>query len=172
MNNNPNEINTAQKRDKLTEKAFMHSIAVSVICVVLCAVALCSATWAWFSGDVTSSENTIKTGYCNVTISVKDGDTAVDVKTGTTDTYTLLKDAEYVITISAEGTVSSSYCKLIIDGVEFYTDQVDTGSSISFALTYSDDTDVQIISRWGTYSGEIRDFVDGGEYLDSAVFSN
>ena len=176
MNNNPNEINiTTAKPDKLTEKAFMQSIAVSVVCVLLCAVALCSATWAWFSGDVTSSENTIKTGYCNITITVNDGSSDIAVKDGTTDVYTLEAGKTYTVSITSDGNVKSSYCKIVIDGSEHYTQQIKTqapGNSITFTLAADVDTDVQIITRWGTYSGDERDFVDGGDYTIPFVDDN
>lgn len=158
----------------MTEKAFMHSIAVSVFCVLICAVALCSATWAWFSGDVTSSDNEIKTGYCDITISVNDGALDVAVKDGTSDVYTIEAGKTYTVSITSDGNVSSSYCKIVIGGNEHYTQQINTqapGNRISFTLTAENDTDVQIISRWGVYSGEQRDFVDGGVYtipLDNA----
>ena len=170
MNNNPNEINiTTAKPDKLTEKAFMQSIAVSVVCVLLCVVALCSATWAWFKGDVTSSDNTIKAGYCNVTIDVKDGETTVPANVGTAGIYTFEGGKTYTVTITSEGDVKSSYCKLVIGGEDYYTQQISThapGNVISFTLTFDEDTNVQIIGRWGTYSGEVRDFIDGGEYTN------
>ena len=177
MNNNPNEINmTTVKPDKLTEKAFARSIAVSIFCVVLCAVALCSVTWAWFKGDVTSSDNTIKAGYCNVTIDVKDGDTTVSAHVGTTGVYTFKAGKTYTVTITSEGDVKSSYCKLVIGDNAYYTQQISThapGNFISFTLTFDADTVVQILDRWGTYSGEVRDFIDGGNYVNLiAVIDN
>ena len=138
---------TTVKPDKLTEKAFTQSIAVSIICVLLCAVALCSATWAWFKGDVTSSDNTIKAGYCNVTIEVKDGDTTVPANVGTAGVYTFEAGKTYTVTVTSEGDVKSSYCKLVIGGEEYYTQQISThapGNVISFTLTFDADTTVQI----------------------------
>ena len=168
MNNNPNEINTSTtKPDKLTEKAFMQSIAVSIVCVVLCAVALCSATWAWFKGEVTSSDNTIKAGYCDVTIQVSEGGVNIPANAGTNGVYSLDAGKTYTVEIVVDGDVKSSYCKLVIDGVEYYTQQISTsapGNAISFTLTFDTDTNVQMLGRWGTYSGEVRDFIDGGHY--------
>ena len=58
------------KPEKISEKAFMRGLIVSVIGIFICIVALCSATYAWFVGDVSSESNTITSGSFNVTVSV------------------------------------------------------------------------------------------------------
>ena len=115
------ELFFASKQDKLTDKAFTQSIAVSVISILVSVVALCSVTWAWFSEGVTSSSNTIKTGNCTVTVSVMNEETEIDPNTDTTGIYTFEAGKSYQIKISSTGSVESSYCKLVIDGNEYYT---------------------------------------------------
>ena len=62
------------KPEKISEKAFVRGLIVSVIGIFICIVALCSATYAWFVGDVSSESNTITSGSFNVTVSVVGSD--------------------------------------------------------------------------------------------------
>ena len=48
------------KQEKLTEKAFTQSIAISVFSILLCIIALCSVPWAWFSDGISSPTNSIQ----------------------------------------------------------------------------------------------------------------
>ena len=80
---------------KLTEKAFKQSITISIIGILLCMVALCSVTWAWFSAEISSSSNDITSAYCDVTVSVKNNDTAIVPSSD--GKYTFEKDTPYSV---------------------------------------------------------------------------
>ena len=161
------ELFFGSKQDKLTDKAFTQSIAVSVISILVCVVALCSVTWAWFSEGVTSSSNTIKTGNCTVTVSVMNE--TMEIPLNATGTYTFEAGKSYKIIITSTGSVTSSYCKLVIGGQDFYTEQVSTSepnNTISFTLAFDAPTEVEIITRWGTYHipNDARNFYNGKRY--------
>ena len=159
------------KQDKLTDKAFTQSIAVSVISILVCVVALCSMTWAWFSEGVTSSSNTIKAGNCTVTVSVMYDGVEIAPNSDATGTYTFEAGKSYQIKITSTGSAESSYCKLVIGGQDFYTEQVsmsEPNNTITFALTFDAQTEVEIITRWGTYhiSNNARNFYNGKSYTN------
>lgn len=159
------------KDTTITEKVFSQSILASVMSILLCLVALCSMTYAWFSEDVTSSSNTIKTGNCTVTVSVMNEETKIDPKADTSDIYSFEADESYQITISATGSATSSYCVFVIGGKEYYTEQIstrNTDNTISFTLTFDAPTEVEIITRWGTYHipNDARDFYNGKSYTN------
>ena len=161
------------KDEKITEKAFSQSLIISVVSILLCLVALCSVTWAWFSKDVTSSSNTIKTGSCIVTVSVMNEGSEMDPKADTECTYSFEANKSYVIKITSNGSAESSYCKLIIGGQDFYTEQVSTSepnNTISFTLAFDAPTEVEIITRWGTYliPNDARNFYNGKSYTNLA----
>ena len=82
-------------KDNLSEKAFKQSIAVSILGIVFCMIALCSVTWAWFFADVSSSANNIQSAHCNVTVTVKNGEKDITDNDGE---YSLKKDKDYIIT--------------------------------------------------------------------------
>lgn len=58
------------KDEKITEKAFSQSLIISVVSILLCLVALCSMTYAWFTGSTSSGNNTLVSGSFNVDITV------------------------------------------------------------------------------------------------------
>ena len=60
----------ASNDEKVTEKAFSQGVVISVVSILLCLVALCSMTYAWFSGDVSSGGNTVISGSFDISISV------------------------------------------------------------------------------------------------------
>ena len=79
-------------------------------------------------------------------------ETEIDPNTDTTGIYTFEAGKSYQIKISSTGSVESSYCKLVIDGNEYYTEQVSTtepNNTISFTLAFDAPTEVEIITRLG-----------------------
>ena len=56
--------------EKISEKAFSQSMLVSVLSILLCIVALCSVTYAWFTNETASSNNKLTSGSFDVTIAV------------------------------------------------------------------------------------------------------
>ena len=109
------ELFIGSKQNKLTEKGFTQSITVSVISILLCIIALCSVTWAWFSTEISSSSSDIKSAYCDVTVSVMNEGSKLDPIDGK---YSFAKDIAYKIHITATGSAETAYCILKIDGEE------------------------------------------------------
>lgn len=154
------------KEEKITEKAFKQSFTISIIGILLCMVALCSVTWAWFSSEISSSSSDIKSAYCDVNVTVVSEDSKLESIGGK---YSFLKDKAYKVQISATGTAETAYCILKIDGVDYYTAQIPTQTSIEFTLQFdAEATEVEIITRWGISSVPAidRDFVNTGLYLN------
>lgn len=70
------------KDEKLTEKAFIQSVVISVVGILLCIVALCSATFCWFTGGTENHSNTLVSGSFDVTITVVKGNASAQADTG------------------------------------------------------------------------------------------
>ncbi len=135
------------EKEKLTDKSFRQSIAISIFGIVLCMIALCSVTWAWFKTDVSSAVNQIQSAHCDVTVSVMSS-------TASNGKYTLEGEKDYIVTISASGSAKSAYCILVVDGVRHYTAQIPTSAEneLTFTLRFSEAKDIEIITCWGTSS--------------------
>ena len=154
------------KEEKITDKAFKQSITISIIGILLCMVALCSVTWAWFSTEISSSSSDIKSAYCDVTVSVMNEGSKLDPIDGK---YSFAKDKAYKIHITATGSAETAYCILKIDGELYYTAQIPTQTAMNFTLQFgADTTEVEIIRCWGTSSvpDANRTFINGGLYLN------
>lgn len=153
---------------KTAKKAFTQSFAVSVICILLCLVALCSTSWAWFSGNAASTENKIVAATCNVAVTVTDS-TGSPPETNVGGLYALTKNEVYTVDISAEGTARSSYCIVSVGDARYYTVQISTAApynTMRFTLSFSADTEIAVSPHWGTSSRADRDLASGKSYLD------
>ncbi len=151
-------------KERLTDKAFKQSITISVVGIILCMIALCSATWAWFSDSVSSPANSIQSANCNVSVSVTSDGTPVDPVDGK---YTFYKGKAFTIKLTATGTAETAYCILNINGIDYYTDQIQIFGEIEFTLQFSDETTIaEILPCWGTSSRATKDFANGLYYLN------
>ena len=161
-----NEKSSPASQEKITEKMFTQSVAISIFGILLCMAALCSATWAWFNAGVSSDGNSIQSTYCDVLISVANDGAEVEPIGGR---YFLDKDKVYEVKLTASGTAKSAYCILNVDGAAYYTEQISTkaeNNSITFKLCFTSDTEVNFIQRWGTSSKVTREIRDGLYYVD------
>lgn len=156
------------KSSVLSDKMFMQSITVSILGMVLCMVALCSASWAWFTTSLSSPTNTIRSATCDITVTVESDGSKIEITDGK---FLIAGSKEHIITISAEGSAKSSYCILVIDGKEYYTEQISTAApdnEITFELKFDVQKNVEIINRWGISSKEARELYNGKSYLNMA----
>ena len=150
---------------RLADKSFNRSIAISILCILLCAAALCSTSWAWFSSDASSS-NRIATATCTVTVSVQDGEGTPLLPSGEGE-YSFAANTVYTVAFLSEGTAQSSYCALTVNGVRYYTEQISTvepENTMSFRLSFSVDTLVSIHTYWGTFGRPERDLLSDQHY--------
>ncbi len=120
--------------DKLTEKAFMQSILISAVGFVICIVALCSMTFAWFSSETSSSNHTLTSGSFDLVVTVKpvqgEGEALVPTKDGGTYTYEL-KQGKYLVTLKmTEDSTVKGRCLVTIGN----------GSTLSTSAIYNENT--------------------------------
>lgn len=154
-------------KDKITERALLQSLIVSVLGILLCIVLLCSATFAWFNGGAESDKNTIAAGHYDLFVSVtlQDGTAPADGDVELIESA----DGEWICTFNAAGrylirlsmtddtTISKGFCHLYINGA---TEPVSAGL-ISRDPALGDDpfvftldiraagTSVRLDPRWG-----------------------
>ena len=168
-----NKIIYSIDKEKPTEKAFLRSITVSVLGILLCMIALCSTTWAWYSKNIYSSSNTVYAANCYMLISVQriDGESLIDVE-NLDGKYQVDENVEYKISLKAIGSANSAYAIINYNGALYYTEQFKVypeyfmAEAFTFTLTFSKNTHIEIYSRWGTASYSKRDFYNGETYLD------
>ena len=148
------------KDEKITEKAFSQSLLISVLSILLCIVALCSITYAWFTGETSSGSNTLVSGSFDITVSVDKDGSAIEV--GTDGKYTLAEAGRYTIELNPSQEASvKGYCIVTINGATYKTgvilnaDMVDdtyTTATAPFTftiITEKENTVVTFESHWG-----------------------
>ena len=122
--------------EKITEKVFSQSLLISVISILLCLVALCSMTYAWFTESTTSSENTLISGSFAL-----DEPTIVQVAEGGISTVnasadivilnengvyscTLPANGTYLVTLTCGASTAKGHCTVKINGCKKSTDVI------------------------------------------------
>lgn len=149
------------KNEKITEKAFSQSMLISVLSILLCIVALCSMTYAWFTGGISSNSNTLTSGSFDVKVEItpKDAEAQAIFADGK---YTLTKAGTYTVKLepSDDATVKG-HCIVKINGVSYGTDVIldddmldETYKTPTSPLTFTivtnkADTVVTFEAHWG-----------------------
>ena len=159
------------KDDKITEKVFSQNLIISVLSILLCIVALCSVTFAWFTGKTESNSNTLVSGAFDIEVSVNqksDGTasalaitpTEIDDEHGTYY-YTLAAGTYDIILDLNNDSTAKGYCIIKIGEVEKQTDVIigdntanredyNINDPFSFTLVIEeDDTVVEFRQHWG-----------------------
>ena len=152
------EKENIEKNEHMTEKAFLRLIGTSIATLVLTLVLLCSTTWAWFSKDISSSQNQIQAGQGSLTVTVKDSlDQEINI-----DAPIKLSGGTYKVILTLPAGSASGYCVIGYNGMSYHTQYIEknTGTepkTLSFDLIIPDGNakDVVFEERWGIYSGDI-----------------
>lgn len=155
------------KDEKITEKAFSQGLIISVVSILLCLVALCSMTYAWFTSDTTSGSNTLTAGSFDVKVDIVNANDGVSTASETVlfedGKYKLTKADTYTVILSTTAdTTVKGYCVVTINGTEVYRTGVIVNENalnnkyqtktdpFAFTIkTYQPDTVVEIEAHWG-----------------------
>ena len=158
--------------EKLTEKAFSQSLIVSILSILLCVVALCSITYAWFTTNLSSGENVIESSLFALDIQVFDNnDSPVYVTDNNDGTYlcTFENAGKYtvVMKMTDDTTASKGYCEITTNSTnknqtEPISKDISIGvESFSFTVEISNaDTTIVFEPKWGISA--TADIADGG----------
>ena len=159
------------KDEKITEKAFSQSLIISVVSILLCLVALCSMTYAWFTAETTSSSNTLTSGSFDVTIAVSEVEDGVATTSAgtiypvsnTEGKYTYkLQPGTYEITLKLKdtatvkghcvvtiGTATEQHTAAIIGDNTTNVENLAKTDPFKFKITVTEETTVVLEPRWG-----------------------
>ena len=98
------------KNEKISEKAFVQTIVVSVASILFCIVALCSVTFCWFQGETGSNSNMLMSGSFDLAVSVmsENGSVPVVPHDGREGVFVCQLPSEGTYTVTLELDPSSS----------------------------------------------------------------
>ena len=143
------------KHAKKRSDGIGHILAPSVIGILLCAVCLCGASWAWFTATTSAGTVKIQSATYTVSVTAKQGETDISptAENGIT-TVTFPATGIYTVTLTPTGTAKTGYCKITFDGTDYYTPQLIT-ESFTFTVNAAANTALTVTPQWGTYSGTV-----------------
>lgn len=164
------KVNT---NEKLTDQTFIKLFAISLVSIILCMAGLCSCTWAWFTGSVSSTGNTLTAGFCDLTVLVKAEDETVMYSDDMSKITQVLDAGSYTVELTIPDGSSSGYCVVTVGEENYYTDYVTNvdgthSNKLTFELKLEDTAEVTVDPRWGKYAGDF-DIAEGDALDMSAV---
>lgn len=190
-----NEFFYIPKHGRVREKVMLTRIAMTVTIVIMCLAAMSITAYAYFSYNITSGSNIIKSAsfYTDVTVQItaEDG-TAVDtITTNTSDhkshSAELSANKTYTITVkhNDRSTAQTGFVIVTAEGCEtkYHTQQLGRDGdgntyTITFKLTPGANTVVTFRSHWGTstyygYAGDsdnnIEEYILDGEDIELVI---
>ena len=143
----------------ISERIFFARLAVSVTCIVLCLSAMGFSAYAFFTASVSSNMNQIQAASYSLSAQASivhegiGGSVAVDSQNP--NKYTLQKGM-YDFTLSKSGNASTGYCKIRVNSEEVAVTSQIADRPITVRIEVAQETEVEFISCWGTYSSSER----------------
>lgn len=179
-----NEFFRISKHEKISDKAMLARVVMTVSIVVLCLAGMSITAYAYFSCNVTSVTNMIQSADFEAVASITNQDPAggpvVVSKSGKAQIADL--DAgEYTVELSkGDSSAGKGFCIITIGDKKYYSDQIGidsekglTDAKVKFDLILSSPARIEVISHWGTsvhygYGGTGRTeiFVVDGNTVD------
>lgn len=123
-----------------------HMLVPSMAGVVVCAICLCGASWAWFTASQSSSVATIQSATYTAQVTL-DGRTPYGARSEFD--FEILDGNAHEVTLTADGSADSGYCKIELGSDVYFTPQLAKGESFTFFVAGAH-TDVKITPQWGT----------------------
>lgn len=182
-----NEFFYIPKYGKVREKVMLMHVAMSVVIIVMCLAAMSLSAYAYFSYNVTSGLNTIKSANFEIIVSIQITDSdgkAVDTPKPITTNYKVYKIANlkvgewYTVTVTPteRSTAKTGFIIVTATGCNeiYHTQQLGIDENvpggktpeIKFQLMITDTTDVVLETHWGTssYYPKLKD-TDNEHYI-------
>lgn len=159
-----NEFFYVPKHAKVREKVMKTHAFTTIAIVVFCLVTMSISAYAYFSCNITSDLNVIKTSSFEAdvlitTIKDSNNESVTLTKSGNVQ-HALLEGGTYTVKLSkGESTADTGFCVITVGNTVYYTQQLGTDvkrnlteAEMEFTLTVSPNTRIEILSHWGTSS--------------------
>lgn len=152
------------KHGKIKDNVMLIRTIVTAVTMILCLAVMSFTAYAYFSYNVTSASNRIQAAHfsAKVTVNVTEGENNIPVipqKEKPAYTAELEAGKTYFVTLSyGDSTASTGFCVITAKNclVTYHTQQLwktpgeGKTQSVTFSLTVSKTTTVEILSCWGT----------------------
>ena len=191
-----NEYFRVTEHEKIRDKVMLMRVVITVVIIIACLAGMTFTAYAYFSQNVTSTSNRIKSANFTVdtTINVTENgtDTLVDVKKIDSVTYSadLKAGKTYKVTLAygENSTATTGFCIITAENCskEYHSQQLGADKlqengktpSITFNLTVSKDTTVTFTACWGTsvyyadYAENYENYPENGDQNELYITKN
>lgn len=149
-----------QKHFRNKEKTFKVQVLVSILGITLSLSFLSVTTWAWFTDVLTVGNLKIQAANYDISVSIKDKESDMEPIILANDImkYTLEPNKNYTITLTANGTATTGFCKVTVEGQDYYTEAISTkegNNKLTFTIKSITGGEVSFASNWGTHSENV-----------------
>lgn len=134
-------------------------IAPALLSLCLCVVCLFGATWAWFTARVDGNVASIQSASFAVDVQVVDSASATDSAAPLTSVnsegmiFNLKANTTYQVTLTANGTAKTGYCKVSLNNQSHPTVALASGTQLTFRVSTDRDSELSFEACWGVYNG-------------------
>ena len=151
------------KHGKVCEKVMLARIATTIAIVVVCFAAMGISAYAYFSCNVTSGANVIKTANFEAKVTVLDAENVPVAQADTQSSMQAYQLPAGTYTVKLEKGTSSAetgFCIIYVGETKYHTQQIGVDVTaannirpyVEFQLDFKESTAVSIQSHWGTSS--------------------
>ena len=159
-----------ENKERISDEAFLRGAIAGLIAILLCLVALCSTTYAWFLAESRSGASVISGSRYSLSVTLTDenGDPVPVTDRGNDTFFCSLKSGKtYTVSLqtSADTTATRGYCSISVLGVEKHTESISLDKErgrarVTFFVSVADkDVSVVLESRMGIPA--VVDILDG-----------
>ncbi|MBR2611589.1 MAG: hypothetical protein IKC72_00845 [Clostridia bacterium] len=144
----------------MSDKALNRLVIGSVLSILMCLVALCSTTFAWFTDTAEATSSTIQTApncllETVVVVNAEDETPLSDIENG----VTLAAGVTYRVTLTLPKDSASGYCQMFVGTEKYLSPYIarhteDTPKTVTYYVKAEVDTEVKFVTHWGIYSAE------------------
>lgn len=184
-----NEFFYTAKHEKIRDNVLFAKIIVSLILIFVFLGAMSISAYAYFSCNISSANNTLKSASFSPTVSLSDSiGNAVEFSEQKPNNYTAaLSTGTYTVNIQYGGTADTGFCVLNFSGYDnsYHTQQIiktsvnsqELSSTLEFTLAVTGNITLTLFPHWGTSSyydayktkGENNElYITNGETLNIA----
>lgn len=170
------------KHEKIREQVMLARVAITTVVMILCLIAISATAYAYFSYNVSSAANVIRSANFEAAVTITPGEdtpVAQELSNSSGVYKAKLSAGEYTVTLKRAGssTAQTGFCIVSAEKWEpvYHTQQIGRdGTSITpevtFTLWVNAETTLTIRSHWGT-SSHYADYQNKGDQ-DSLYITN
>ena len=152
-------------------------IVPTLLSLCLCVVCLFGATWAWFTVRVDGNVASIQSASFAVDVQVVDSAPATSAAplpsvNSEGMIFNLTKKTTYQVTLTANGTAKTGYCKVSLNNQSHPTVALASGTTLTFRVSTDSDSKLSFEACWGVYNGAEAQLTDGCLLTPNGIDTN